>query len=131
MSWYRLGIVAGLCWLVAACGASRSGAARESAGADGDVITAAELQASTATNLYDYIRAQRPRWLQRARPSTVRPELEEALAVYLDNQRYGDAESLRQIALGGVVSVQYLGPSEAHAAFGPGHLNGVIHVRTR
>jgi hypothetical protein len=88
-------------------------------GAGGDVITAAELQASAATNLYDYIRAQRPRWLQRARPSTVRPEAEE-LAVYVDNQRYGNAESLRQIPLGGVVSVQYLGPSEAHAEFGPG-----------
>jgi hypothetical protein len=127
-------IVATGLWLAAAC-ASRSGSTAGDAAVPGvtmgsDVITAAELGEAKTSNLYDYIRAHRPRWLERERP-TSSVDQNTGLVVYVDNTRIGDAESLRHMTPGGAILVRYLSPSEAHAEYGPGHLNGVIQVRTR
>jgi hypothetical protein len=94
------------------------------------VITAEEIVRAPAQNLYDAVRALRPAWMMRTRPTALRPENESELIVYLDGRRFGNLESLRQIAPGAVVAVRYFSPSSAEARFGGGHLQGAIEVTT-
>ena len=87
--------------------------------------------AANESNLYDFIRARRPNWLTSVKPTTIRPDRESGLVVYLDNTRLGGLDALRQLTPHAVMSVRYFGPSSAEARFGPGHLNGAIQVSTR
>ena len=95
---------------------------------DQSVLTADEIRSVSAPTLYDIIRMRRPRWLTRARPTAFRTDRQVDLVVYLDNVRFGGPEALRQIRPTSVGSVQYLGPSQAEARFGQGHMNGAIVV---
>jgi hypothetical protein len=97
---------------------------------DANVITAEELAAKPAQNLYDAVRALRPAWMMRARPTALMPQNEGQLLVYVDGTRFGNFESLRQLVPGVALSVRYYSPSDAEAHFGPGHLNGAIEVIT-
>jgi hypothetical protein len=126
--------------LAAALGWACSGATSAGAGATadrpspsqrrtGNVITADELSRIAATSLDDAVRALRPNWLRNA-PSTIRPDAEGTVVIYLDRVRLGGPESLRQINPMQVSEVRYYSPSEAELRFGPGHLHGAIEVTT-
>lgn len=117
--------------LITAC-ASGSGASRAERGPrpDPNVITAEELGRSTATTLYDAVRALRPAWMLRSRPTAVLQVQQAQLIVYVDGTRYGTMESLRQLSPNGLVSVRYYSAGDAQARFGPGHLLGAIEVST-
>jgi len=97
---------------------------------DENLITAAELLASPATNLRDYIQLHRPRWLERNYSAAMSSSRVQSLVVYLDNQRYGGPDALASMSTRGVEEVRYFSPSEAQARFGLGTLNGVIQVVT-
>ena len=97
---------------------------------DANVITAEELAAKPARDLYEAVRALRPAWMMRARPTALMPQNEGQLIVYVDGTRFGNIESLRQLVPGVAQSVRYYSPSDAEAHFGPGHLNGAIEVIT-
>jgi len=88
------------------------------------------LKPGGGTALYDAVRALRPAWLMRRGPTTLMPQNEGALIVYVDGHRFGNAESLRQFVPTGVNSVRYFSPTDAEARFGPGHLHGAIEVIT-
>jgi len=94
-----------------------------------NVITADELSRIAATTLDDAVRALRPSWLRNA-PSTIRPDAEGTVVIYLDRVRLGGPESLRQINPMQVSEVRYYRPSDAELRFGPGHLHGAIEVTT-
>jgi hypothetical protein len=94
-----------------------------------NVITADELSRIAATSLDDAVRALRPGWLRNA-PSTIRPDAEGTVVIYLDHVRLGGPESLRQINPMQVSEVRYYSPSEAELRFGTGHLHGAIEVTT-
>jgi len=97
---------------------------------DANVITAEELAGKSAQTLYDAVRALRPAWMMRSRPTALMPQNEGGLIVYVDGTRFGNFESLRQLVPGVALSVRYYSPSDAEAHFGPGHLNGAIEVIT-
>ena len=97
---------------------------------DPNLITAEELAAKPEQSLYDAVRALRPAWLMRGRPTALMPANEGQLIVYVDGTRFGDIESLRQILPSAAWAVRYYSPSDAEAHFGPGHLNGAIEVFT-
>lgn len=97
---------------------------------DANLITAEELAAKPAQTLYDAIRALRPAWMMRGRPTTLMPQNEGQLIVYVDGTRYGTIETLRQFVPSIAQAVRYYSPSDAEAHFGPGHLNGAIEVIT-
>ena len=126
--------------LAAALGWACSGAASAGAGTtaerpapsqrrNNNVITAEELSRIAATSLDEAVRALRPNWLRNA-PSTIRPDAEGTVVIYLDRVRLGGPESLRQINPMQVSEVRYYRPSEAELRFGPGHLRGAIEVTT-
>jgi hypothetical protein len=119
--------------LLAACSsAAQPGAQGTSPRSRNDsVITLDELRAATAGNLYDYIHAYRPRWLERVYARSFRSDQITGVAVFLDNQYYGGPDALRQLLTSSAVEVRFYGPSEAQGQFGPGYLNGVIQVITR
>lgn len=97
---------------------------------DPNIITAEELAAKPAQTLYDAVRSLRPAWMMRNRTTTLMPQNEGQLIVYVDGTRYGSIESLRQFVPSVALSVRYYSPSDAEARFGPGHLNGAIEVVT-
>jgi hypothetical protein len=48
--------------------------------------------------------------------------------IYLDNQRGGNTDLLKSLAITGASSLHYFSASEAQARFGNGNLNGVIQI---
>jgi len=98
---------------------------------DASVITESELRETSVSNLYEAIRNLRPEWLARRSPTTLRPEAESDIVVYMDRIRFGDLETLRTFTPTLATSVRFLSPTEAEAEFGPGHLHGAILVTTR
>ena len=89
-----------------------------------------ELSTTTSTTLYDAVRALRPAWMLRSRPTAVLQQQQAQLIVYVDGTRYGTMESLRQLSTSGVVSVRFYSVGAAQARFGAGHLLGAIEVTT-
>jgi len=117
--------------LLAACGAA-SGSARspgEPAPARrSDVVTLEDLaKTSASSSLSEALHALRPNWFLK-HPSTLRPDKEGDIVVYLDQSRLGGPESLRTIPVRGVTLVRHYSATEAEARFGLGHLHGAIPV---
>lgn len=111
------------------CAAATSGSRPESS-VRREVITAAEIVASRVTDAYQAVLQLRPEFLRR-RGATAMPSLTSPpVIVYLDNIEFGTAESLRQVPLGRVRLIRYLGPNEADLRWGRQHPAGAIHVVT-
>ncbi|MDQ3996799.1 MAG: hypothetical protein M3303_07240 [Gemmatimonadota bacterium] len=65
-------------------------------------------------------------------PSTGNRALEDpGILVYLDRQRYGRVESLREIQTATIEEIRFLNVGEANSQFGMGHPHGVIQVILR
>ncbi len=96
-----------------------------------NVITAEELKDATATNLYDFIRSRRPRWLERNYSAVLRSDRVTTVVVFLDNQEFGGPDQLRQLPVSSAGEIRYFSPSEAQGRFGLGYINGVIQVVSR
>jgi len=118
--------------LLSACASSGAASRSEASASRGDpnVITGAEIAGTSASTLYDAVRALRPTWLRRSRPTAVIPQDQSQLLVYVDGTRFGNIDSLRQLAITGIASVRYHSASSAEARFGSGHLLGAIEVTT-
>ena len=119
--------------LLAACASGTGGANGASAATarrDPNVITAEEIRTTAAQTLYDAVRALRPAWMMRSRPTALSQQNQAQLLVYVDGTRFGGMESLRRINPGSAQAVRYYSPSSAEARFGPGHLQGAIEVIT-
>ncbi|NJD11956.1 MAG: hypothetical protein FIB01_16440 [Gemmatimonadetes bacterium] len=124
----RAGSLIAVLALVSACGGSggAGGAPRPSQ----DQITAAEIQQQHFSNTYDLISALRPSWL-RSRSPTFGTSGQIGVVVYLDGNRLGSADYLRQIAVGQIESARYLNGAEATSRYGTNHASGAILVTSR
>jgi len=114
------------------CGGARTGqAAHEPAPArSSDVVTLEELgKVSTSPTLFEALHALRTAWFRR-NPTTLRPEAEGDVVVYLDQSRLGGPETLRTIQVNAATAIRHYSASEAEARFGPGHLHGAIQIIT-
>lgn len=140
MTWDRFATLAVVAWLTACGGGGTGAAAGAPTGAvaprpqrrDPSVILQEEIDSiSSAQTLYDVVRALRPAWLRQQQPTAVMGQNAAMLVVYLDGSRFGDPQSLRQIAARSVGAARYYSPTEAQARFGPGHLAGAIEVTSR
>lgn len=100
-----------------------------------DVITRADIEATSTVNAYDLVNRLRPQWLRTTgvgsvsggNPSTY------GIVVFLDNVRLGGIETLRSVDSGSVTSIRYLTAERAAALPGVGHdpISGAIVVSTR
>ncbi len=109
--------------LVPGCAHPGSG---EGSGGGGSrtVLTAEDVDMGSARDAYEIIQRHRSLWL-RGR-GTLGPPL-----VYLNGQRRGGVETLRDIPAGDFFRAELLSPSEATSLYGTGHAAGVITVETR
>lgn len=116
---------------VAAC-ASGSASRGVTAGGRTDVLYRNEIAKSTAQNAYDAVRLLRPSFLSGRGPTTLlRPRASSvAPVVYLDNQRLGDARTLENIPVEGIVEIRFVGASQAQLRWGMDHPAGAIQVVT-
>ena len=53
---------------------------------------------------------------------------DQGIHVYIDSQRAGSTEILKQISVSSAASLKFYSPSEAQARFGNGNLSGVIQI---
>jgi hypothetical protein len=124
----RLAALAVMLGAAAACASSTQGP-RSSGRRDARILGAEEIRTSSASNLYDVIRSQRPEWLIKRGQTSI--NLEGDIVVYVDNVALGGPESLKSIDVQSVQSARFLNASEAQMRYGVGHMHGAIVVITR
>ena len=119
-------VLIGLTFPLASCAAgTASGGSRGSS----SVITTEELEAARVDtrDLFDLIERLRPNWLV-SRGSTMRERIDPV--VYVDGTRFGELESLRDIAIIAVLEVRWISARDATFQYGTGHAGGIIAVST-
>lgn len=100
--------------------------------ADNSVITADEIDSSHAFSAYDAVYRLRPTFLMSRGRLSLDPRVPPALPnVYVDNMRYGDASTLRDVAAGSIESIRFYDAAEAQYKFGHGNMAGVIAIITK
>jgi hypothetical protein len=124
----RLAALAVMLGAAVACASSTQGP-RTSGRRDARLLGADEIRTSSASNLYDVIRSQRPEWLIKRGQTSI--NLEGDIVVYVDNVALGGPESLKSIDVQSVQSARFLNASEAQMRYGVGHMHGAIVVVTR
>jgi hypothetical protein len=120
-------------WALLLCAAGCAGKAGAGVQADRPsqyLITAEEILQQHFRTAFDLINALRPTWLQGRAQSFSRGSQQSGPVVYLDNQRLGTADNLRQIAAGQIESIRFLTATEATSRYGSNHANGAILVAT-
>lgn len=100
----------------------QSGAPRRTTNA----ITGDEIANTGVSTVYDAIQRLRPQWLTSSRMRGAGTS--DALLVYLDMNRYGTMDQLRQLPVGGITEIRYLSAAEATNRYGTGHSGGVILI---
>lgn len=128
MRFSRLAALALVLGAAVACASSTQGP-RSSGRRDARILGAEEIRASSASNLYDVIRSQRPEWLIKRGQTSINYEGD--IVIYVDNVALGGPESLKSIDVLSVQSARFLNASEAQMRYGVGHMHGAIVVITR
>jgi hypothetical protein len=90
------------------------------------VITADEIERSTAENVLVLVHSRRPNWLRGRGGTSILAEGE--LIAYLDGTRLGGAAELRQVTTDGIAMVRFYDAPSATIRFGSGHQHGAIQV---
>lgn len=100
----------------------------------GNLLTGAQIAEANAdvNTLYDALARLRPNWLAPHGSMSSNLSTSEYATVFVDGQRYGGLESLRNIQAYHVLDVRYHDVTQAGARFGiRGGTAGVIEVRIR
>ena len=101
---------------------------------DRTVITAEELKDVSVLNLYEAVQRIHPEWLvarnqaTQTRSNATTASGQAGVQVYMDTQRLGNVEMLRQISISAVASLKYYSSSEAQSRFGLGNSSGAIQI---
>jgi outer membrane cobalamin receptor len=105
---------------------------RSRGGADPQIITEEEIEASRAPTAYEVIQKLRANFLSyRGETSLNRSTSHPYPTVYVDGQEFGPLSSLRNIPASQVATIRLYRSWEATTKFGTGHPGGVIAVTTR
>lgn len=119
-----------------ACAASSGSTTGTRSTRSPDVISRADIEATSTGNAYDLVNRLRPQWLRATgvgsvsggNPSTY------GIVVFLDNVRLGGVETLRNVDSRGIMSIRYLTPERAATSLsgvGMEPISGAIVVTTR
>ena len=107
-------------------------ATRPRGGADPQLITEEEVEASRAATAFEVIQKLRANFLSyRGETSFSRNNSQPYPTVYLDGQQYGPLSILRNIPASQVSTIRLYRSWEATTKFGTGNMGGVITITTR
>ena len=112
-----------------ACGGAGGG----SSGGNPGTLTLQEIQEVEAqyNNMLSVIENLRPAWLQTRGNVSLNLEGAGDVVVFVDGNRRGSVESLRQISPTNVGEAEYLNAREATTRYGTGYSGGIINIETR
>ncbi|MFQ5865622.1 MAG: hypothetical protein ACE5IW_10370 [bacterium] len=115
--------------IVACASSTETKSARRSS----KVITAEEIATTSATNAYEAVQLLRPHLLQRQfhRQISLSSPGPITAIVYVDEVRYGDLESLRNLSTENISEIRYISSSDATLRFGSDHGGGAFMVKTK
>ena len=97
---------------------------------DPSVITQDEIDSSHAVTAYEVVRRLRPMML-RSHGAVALGNPNDLPNVYVDEQYYGDATTLPNIAALTIASIKFYTGSEAQYKYGRGNAAGVIGITTK
>jgi hypothetical protein len=99
---------------------------------EGITITEAEIDSAHVATAYDVIMKLRPQLLTSRGKLSLDPTVPPALPrVYVDDQLYGDATTLRGILTGTIESIRYYTAAGAQYKYGHDNAAGVIAIATK
>jgi hypothetical protein len=122
--------------LVLAAACASGGGASSAERQNPSVITTEEIAASSASNAYEVIQRLRPNFLRTRGAVHGTPGATNAvemvdLVVYLNENRLGGSDQLRQVATADIREIRYYNSSEATTKWGTGHSAGAIQIVSR
>jgi hypothetical protein len=100
-------------------------------GTQRNVITQEEIEASTASNVYDLIAQLRADFLKDRGKVSIRLNQHEKAVVFLNDQEYGILETMRNIPIGRVSEIRYYPGTEAVNRFGAQYGGGIVMLISR
>lgn len=119
---------------LAACASGSGGASTGKQ--NPNVISTEEIAASSASNAYEVIQRLRPNFLRTRGAVHGTPGAANAvemvdLVVYLNENRLGGSDQLRQVSTTDIREIRYFNSSEATTKWGTGHSAGAIQIVSR
>jgi len=116
--------------------ACASGGGASAAKQNPNVISTEEIIESSASNAYEVIQRLRPNFLRTRGAVHGTPGAANAmemvdLVVYLNENRLGGSDQLRQISTTDIREIRYFNSSEATTKWGTGHSAGAIQIVSR
>jgi hypothetical protein len=96
-----------------------------------NLITADEIARVNVQNAYEAVQKLRPAMLRQRQVATANAQASGELLIYMDNNRLGDVDQLRQISASSIAAMRYFTASEAQTKWGSGHPGGVIEILTK
>lgn len=128
----RRSIIAGAMIAAILLGGCAAHSASESQPVDSSVITEAEIDSAHVSTAYDVIHKLRPQFLITRGKMSLDPAVPPALPrVYVDEQLYGDATTLRGISSLAIESIRYYSGPGAQYKYGHDNASGVIAITTK
>jgi len=100
-------------------------------GSQRNVITQEEIEASTASNVYDLIAQLRGDFLKDRGKISIRTNQHERAVVFLNDQEYGILETMRNIPITRISEIRYYPGTEAVNRFGAQYGGGVVFLVSR
>jgi hypothetical protein len=98
---------------------------------DREFITQDEIGQAQGMNAYEVIHSLRANFLNSRGPTSLIGTSSPYPTVYVDGQRYGSIEMLREIPAMQISSIRLYRSWEAMTRFGNGNMGGVIAITTR
>ena len=117
--------------LAPACASSPSSGTSSGPKPGPNLITADEISRANVVNALEVVQKLRPAMLRQRQVASANAQSSGELVVYVDNNRFGDVESLRQISAASIAALRYYSASEAQTKWGSGHPGGAIEVVTK
>lgn len=99
--------------------------------ASSNVISQEEIDATDATNVYDLIARLHANYLNDRGQTSLRANVHSRAVVFLNDQEYGIAETMRNIPPGRVAEIRFYPGTDALARFGAQYGGGVIQLISR
>jgi hypothetical protein len=120
----------GLITIAAALGCATTSGTTGARG-NSNIITEQEIAAAQVSTAYEVIQKLRPNFLHSRGATSIQTTAPSTPNVYVDGQRYGDTNSLRNISAMNVVGIRYYSVSEGAIKFGMDNASGVIEIRMK